>query len=527
MTTEIETETIVETEPTAEARKEARMLENALRTDVNVTGMTYHQKIDAIAPHINGPDGWYKRIDGTPIIISDDMEREITAEDAQYLVSKNARVHYTDSSGTEKVLDTIDTRWLSHALDWYDAPVIRRTTYVPYFNSRWDLVDKEGYDPVSQMYYIDRGIKIEEVDLETAKQVLKKLTKSMLFKDPTGADYANYIGFLLTPMIQTALKTKMAPFHMFRKNQRGTGATTAVNVLGYLYYNEPVQTYAIADKLADTEIRKTITACMRINLEALNFDDITGTLDRMPIVQYLTSGVWTDRKLQESTMLVFPNPSMLMIGTGNNVFIGGDMARRTVIIEFYSDLEHPELRQMDPDNLPAFIRENRGLILGSLAALIKNWDKEPGEDKIGDFKEWSTTISGILRDAGIPGFQDNRAQIRVLDLHASEMGTWLEALYNWQQSKYHIDPKLIDTGIWTAGDLISQLKEDEDLRNIVPLEYEKGIPEILQGNTNRASRMLTKMLNQNRGGYVLICDSNKKTKTFCVKMVKQMALPPN
>jgi len=504
------------TEPIEEAMsKETALLLKSSRTDVDITGMAYYEKIETIAPHIGD---WYIGPGGQPVIIWGKEVRPITAEDAQYLLSKNAKVFFVGEDGKEHLKDPVDVRQIKNMLTWHDAPKIDRITSVPYFNSEWELVSTDGYDQVSKTYFIDRGIEIEEIDLETAKATLRYMCKSMLFRDPE-VDYANYIGFLLIPMVQTALKIKMVPFHMFRKNQRGTGATTAVNVLGYLYYDEPVQSCSMPGSNKDDDLRKIITSSLRMGIPALNFDDLNGTLDRMPLVQYLTSGTWTDRKLQESTMLSFPNPAMLAMGTGNNVFIGGDIARRTCIIEFYTELEHPELRPMDPPNLSAFIRQNRGLILGSLAALVKNWSKVPGEDKIGDFKEWSTVVDGILREAGIMGFQANRNRISVLDVHADEMTGWLKGIYMWQQSRAGQQQTLTEMP-FTATDLMTELNNNRDLKGIIPDQVADDMVDALnRGSLNKFSRQLGKMENQNRGGYVLKSEKNTRTgtKEFYIK----------
>jgi hypothetical protein len=140
---------------------------------------------------------------------------------------------------------------------------------VPYFNKKWTLIHENGYDAENELYYIPSDLVVQSLSLDEAKQVLRELTKDMLFKDSI-ADFANYVGYLLTPLIQPALNDNRVPIHIFRKNQRGTGATTAVNILGYIYYKQGVQLASLGD---DIETKKLITTAIKTQVPVLNFDD--------------------------------------------------------------------------------------------------------------------------------------------------------------------------------------------------------------------------------------------------------------
>jgi hypothetical protein len=122
---------------------------------------------------------------------------------------------------------------IENALYWCRAPTLRGVTSIPFFNASWQLISTEDYDAERERYFQPEGLQIIDMTLEESKEALNELTQGMLFlEDDAGSNYANYIAYLITPLIQPALSDKRAPMHLFRKDQRGTGATTAIDVLG-------------------------------------------------------------------------------------------------------------------------------------------------------------------------------------------------------------------------------------------------------------------------------------------------------
>jgi|GEM_PF-6302814 hypothetical protein len=168
------------------------------------------------------------------------------------------------------------------------------------------------------------------------------------------------------------------------------------------------------------------------------------------------------------------------------------------------------------ENLPAWIHENRSEIISAFVALIKNWDKHPGPNKIGDFKKWTQAIAGILEDAGIHGFHENRERIKVLDVHAQEQANFMEALLGIQK----VGLESVDEG-FTAEDFATWLMEDQDLLKAVPVDsFERLSKAANTCNYNNISRWLTDHLDQSRSGLKIVEGSPIKGKTKTFKVVE-------
>jgi len=485
--------------------------------EMNLTGMPYAMQIENMANFIGE---WYRTEDHKPVVIEQGRIIPLSVNMAQYRISEEltkAGKQFTKSSGKNMVkLEPIPPGHMESILNEYEAPILKGIINIPIFNSEWKLISTKGYDPISQYYIDPKNINIIDMTLEEAKEELKTLCIDMLFKDPV-ADYANYIGYLLTPMIQTAVNRRMSPYTVFRKNTRGTGATAAVNVLGYIYEGYAVPSAPTA-KSDDAEMRKLLTSSLKKGWRYINFDEQAGTIQATPITQYLTSATWLDRILGGSETFTYENPGMMLIGTGNNTMIGHDMARRVSLIEFYTKLEHPELRPFKrAENLEIYVPANRSRIFSALYTLVNNWSKVPGNNLIGDFESVVTVISGILRDAKIEGYQANRKSIAVIDMNANEQAHFYEVLYDIQGTA------LVHRNEYLTSKQIAELiTHGGPLAGAIPALKHKEITEAARsGNVNAISRWLSKMVGQNKNGYIMedTTDGHLKVKMFHILKV--------
>src|SRR5262249_6745494 len=125
----------------------------------------------------------------------------------------------------------------------------------------------------------------------------------------------------------------------------------------------------------------------------------------------LTAPEWSDRILGKTEKVRIPQRATWM-ATGNNLRIGGDIARRCYWIRLDAENARPWQREgfRYPDLL-SHVLANRGQILAAVLTLARAWfaagcpkAKVP---KVGGFEGWATTIGGVLARAGIEGFLGN------------------------------------------------------------------------------------------------------------------------
>ena len=99
------------------------------------------------------------------------------------------------------------------------------------------------------------------------------------------------------------------------------------------------------------------------------------------------------------------------IATGNNIRLGGDMARRCYWVRMDAKRSRPWQRTSfkHPD-LMRWVEDNRGHLLAALLTLARAWfaaGRPPANTPIlGGFTEWASTC-GESSIAGISGFLDN------------------------------------------------------------------------------------------------------------------------
>lgn len=140
------------------------------------------------------------------------------------------------------------------------------------------------------------------------------------------------------------------------------------------------------------------------------------------------------------------------IATGNNISIGGDLARRSYWIRMDASMARPWLRgDFKHDDLLGWIRANHAGILSDLLTMARAWvvaGRPVASSKaIGGFKEWSDAVGGILEFAGVQGFLANASEL--YDSMDQDVHQWDEFLEAW--AEIHADHSI------SAGQLRDEL----------------------------------------------------------------------
>jgi hypothetical protein len=91
-----------------------------------------------------------------------------------------------------------------------------------------------------------------------------------------------------------------------------------------------------------------------------------------------------------------------------------------------------EADSIPPLGLEGWALEFRAKLVHACLTLIQAWiaaGQVPGKSRLGTFEGWAETMSGILENAGVPGFLENSD---LLHVHADEeMQEWRAFLYEW------------------------------------------------------------------------------------------------
>ena len=164
------------------------------------------------------------------------------------------------------------------------------------------------------------------------------------------------------------------------------------------------------------------------------FDNVEGMIRSPTLSAVLTADNWQGRILGRSELTVVPNRATFA-ATGNNIDVGGDLARRCYRIRLDARQAQPWLRTgFQHTDLEAWTTANRGRLLHALCTIVRSWWQagRPKADTLpamGGYSGWVRTIGGILDHAGVGYFLANLAEF-----HATadrEAGEWEAFLSVW------------------------------------------------------------------------------------------------
>jgi len=300
--------------------------------------------------------------------------------------------------------------------------------------SRWPLVRPDGtvtrgagYDPDTRFIIAADDVKPvpnrpTSADVDTARATLRRLFGGFPYASrdrdggDLGADYAHTIGLYLSPLLRTFLPTEArSPLHVVTATGPGSGksyiSTEGIEAV--------FSTRRMAAEQSDRELQKTLVAALESQADAavIAFDNFPtgGQVTGAAFARWVTEPKISGRVIGTGRTPTFTNTYTWVVN-GNRIRLGGDMARRTVVISLESDADDPSAVEHPFDFLEE-ISARRGDVLWALLTLVRNWTALPAEARpvravqLGQFSQWMTTVASILDHAGIVDFNANRSAV--------------------------------------------------------------------------------------------------------------------
>lgn len=321
---------------------------------------------------------------------------------------------------------------------WDGIPPLVGLIESPVIRPEGSILDQFGYDVATQLYYA-AGQKLalrvldnstQEDSLKAAEFILSEVFSDFPFKD--AASKANAMAALLTIIAKPLIQGNI-PLGLFDKPQAGTGAGLLTEVIAEITTGKPAHLQTAPS--SDEEWRKAITSTLMNGPSIVVIDNVDNMLKSRSLSQMLTARVWVDRMLGQSKMLHLPQTAA-WFATGNNIQMGGDIARRAYWIRLDAGSARPWLREgFKHDPLIDWVREHRSDILSKLLIMVKAWfvAGTPHADVLllGSFNEWCRAIGDILAFAGVDGFLGNAAQL--YDNADQEIAQWDLFLGEWRK----------------------------------------------------------------------------------------------
>jgi len=316
----------------------------------------------------------------------------------------------------------------------------------------------EGYDPVTLMYFMpEPGFVLATVpadptaaDIAAAKEMILEMFLDFPFIDE--ASRWNAVGAFLTGVFRPVISGP-CPCWLLTKPQAGSGASLMQNAV-YLAITGVTPSASVTPKTKE-EWGKRIMSILRGGAPIHIWDNLEGQFKSDILASLLTAQEWSDRILGVTEDAVLPART-IWFGNGNNVMIGGDLARRVLMSRIDAETAMPWLREdfRHPDLLQ-WIRENRGRLIAAALTLGVAWVRagRPAPERVpplGGYEGWRHVVGGILEYAGVTEFMGNAMDVFLEgDTDLRQWEGFLSAVFD----EFGSNP-------WTVSDLKTRLDRE-------------------------------------------------------------------
>jgi putative DNA primase/helicase len=326
--------------------------------------------------------------------------------------------------------------YLARVGEW-KIPELRGIINTPFLREDGSLCDKPGYDPASKLLFNPDGQSFPAIPSAPSKDDATKALKyinATLFKEfpfVGDVDRAVTLSGLLTAFDQRI--TAAAPLHGFTAPSAGTGKSLTVDLISIVTTGNRAPVIALGK--SDEELEKRIETALITGDAIISLDNINRDLTSDVLSQALTQRQLKIRLLGFSRHVIVPATATFFVN-GNNLIIGGDLPRRTLLSRLDAKIERPELRQFKRDVEETAFAE-RGKLVAAVLTILVAWQTAKPSTKIrakplGLFKRWSQRVRAPLLWLGCADPCDSVKDIRDKDPALSELETillqWKEVL---------------------------------------------------------------------------------------------------
>lgn len=269
------------------------------------------------------------------------------------------------------------------------------------------LIDQPGYDSDTGLYLAFTDIpgwsapstKPSADEAKAALDVLLELVTDFPFV--AWEDRAATVAGIITGLLQRILPA--APMMAVTAPTPGTGKTLIAETFAVIATGRRASVLSLGHD--DAEAEKRLAGVLMAGDAVIALDNIERPLKGDLLCQVATQQFVRLRPLGASGMLSIPTHA-LMVATGNNLSIVGDLKRRVALIRMDSGEERPEQRTFKRDHLQD-VFERRGKLIRAaltipLAYLAADAPAIDGMHPLGGFEAWDRMVRRPLVWLGLP-----------------------------------------------------------------------------------------------------------------------------
>jgi hypothetical protein len=303
------------------------------------------------------------------------------------------------------------------------------------------VLSAAGYDKTTKLLYDAQELPPpipSHPSRDEALAALERLWKP--FKDfpfVDAIDRSVHLAAILTAAVRPSLPT--APGFGYDAPSQGSGKTLLAICIATLTSQQEPSVWPHTKSRDDEEVRKRIFTALRSGHRAIVWDNVLGMFDSASMASMLTSSSYQDRVLGTSESNSVPNRAILLM-TGNNLTMGGDMVRRVLICRIDPQTETPFARAFSVDP-KALCRADRQNIISSALTLIRYYitqcSSRPGKGRMASFEEWDDwvrqTVICVGQDLAPGVFCDVMDQVHANQAADPESDVMARLLHAWRE----------------------------------------------------------------------------------------------
>jgi len=361
--------------------------------------------------------------------------------------------------------------------DEWSVPSLIGISSCPIIHLDGSIHAAEGYDSESRTYFAPKpGFVLSAVSKNPTKADLQMSLDLILemFHDFPFTDEAarwNAVGAFLTIVLRPLIDGP-ALCWLVDKPQAGSGASLLQQAV-YVAATGEEPPATTAPKSPEEWEKRTLSVLLS-GAPLYVWDNLEGNFRSDTLASVLTAREWKGRLLGKSEDVSVPARTV-WFANGNNVQIGGDLARRVFVSRIDAQMAMPWQRQefRHPDLL-GWIRANRGRLVAAALTLARSWilagcPKPQDVPPVGGFEGWRDTVGGVLEHAGVTEFLSNAMEVYIEA--DSEMRQW-EGFLVAVDTVYHGQP-------WTVAELSDRLGKERKDPQWYPTLISEALPDAL------------------------------------------------
>lgn len=319
------------------------------------------------------------------------------------------------------------------------------------------LIDQPGHDAETGLFFAagpmpgwkPPAAKPTRANAQAAVDVLLDLVHEFPFVGDE--DRAACVAGIITGLLRRVLPA--APLLAVTAPTPGTGKTLIAETFAIIATGRRASVLSLGHD--DAEAEKRLAGVLLAGDAVIALDNIERPLKGDLLCQVATQQFVRLRPLGASGMLSIPTHA-LMVATGNNLSIVGDLKRRVALIRMDAGQERPEQRRFTRDHLEDVFQRRGDLIRAALtiplAYLAEGAPACDGLYPLGGFEQWDRLVRRPLAWLGLPDPLRASEGLREQDPDLEGMRLLLAAWLDAFQHTPRTAADLVAAGM-TAGEI--------------------------------------------------------------------------